>query len=195
MFRRVGVFTNVVFASVGVAAAPQPLARTQQPPRLPPIARIAGVWVGHSTVEELERRLGPGTAYTGGHPQGAREWRSRQTGWYVNADGFNYGRHGRVLDEVSVSTDRILHRKNEAATFAPRKLLRFMGVVELEMTRYQVVRALARKLPPPRMKGRDLVWTALGYARLNSNSFDDKHEWTATLHFEQDRLTSISVGS
>src|SRR5437879_2319714 len=73
-----------LLAAAAVCAAP----RGRQ--GVPPCGRLAGVRVGWDTVYDLERRLGPGLAVTGAHPQGARVWHDRSSGWFLTADGFHY---------------------------------------------------------------------------------------------------------
>lgn len=66
-------------------------------PTYPRIVKVLGLIVGQSTMAQLERRLGPGQVITGSHPQGARLWRSKQTGWLIYADGFEIGKDGTYL--------------------------------------------------------------------------------------------------
>jgi hypothetical protein len=160
---------------------------------IPKIARIAGFQVGYDTIEKMESWLGEGYAYTGGHAQGAREWRSRQTGWFVNADGFNYSRRGRVLDDVSISRDGVMASKRVPRTAISRGKLRYLGAVELGMTRSRVIAALKSVLPPPIQQGDELRWTQKGYVKLNNNQYDDVHEWSVKLMFEKDRLVRITM--
>lgn len=178
---------------------------------VPEFAQLAGINVGYDTMEWMERYYGPGYAYTGGHPQGAREWRSRETGWSVNADGFNYsnGRYapdGRTIDFITVSTDGIIG--NSIRVPNPSIPCLFMGCVRLGMTPEEVQATLRDKLPPPTieqdkypMRRQGEVpcvifrWKANGYVRLNQNKHDAKTQWTASLIFVHERLVSIDISS
>lgn len=162
---------------------------------IPAIAQLAGVRVGFDSVERLEHLFGPGYAFTGGHPNGAREWRSRQTGWYINADGFDYNKRGeRVLDTVSIGITGIIGGKTAPSVFAPRQRLLFLGGITLGMTREQVRSALENRLPPPRVNGDSWVWEAKGFSPPNpNNNGESKRDWCAILTFATGRLAEITV--
>ena len=162
---------------------------------VPPFARIAGVAVGRSTMEEMEHRLGPGLPQTGGHFGGARVWRSRQTGWYIRADWLEHYSRGQGIDDITISASNDTGRTKVSWVSLPRKQLRFMGAVELGMKRSQALEALKSKLPPPQASGQDLVWTAQGNALVNQGGADHKEDWEARLRFRHDRLVEIRISS
>jgi len=72
---------------------------------IPKIAKIAGIRVGYSSMEELETRLGKGEVAVGGHPNGARLWRVKATSWVIYADAFEYSERGAVVDGLSIQAD------------------------------------------------------------------------------------------
>lgn len=184
-----------VAAALIVAA----LARAQVPAAvgsanaIPEMARIMGIRVGFDTMERLERILGPGLPYTGGHPRGARQWRSKQTGWYINADGFDYNGVGRVADQVSISRQGFVDDKHTPVVNAPARTLRFMGVVSLDDARSAVLIKLRNRLPAPMVKGDSLVWHAAGHYEVAP--FTQWNLWTAELSFRAGRLDTIQMSA
>lgn len=163
-------------------------------PNVPSIARIAGFTVGVSSIEAMERRLGPGYAYTGGHPQGAREWVSRQTGWVIDADGFNYLLDGRrVVETLSISTTKIDRAYHPPVVSLPRTKLMYMGLIELGMTKQRVLSLMSPRLGAPSESGSDLCWSKKGFKVIDRYPFDNERKWTLSFHFENNRLTEISV--
>jgi hypothetical protein len=148
--------------------------------RIPRLAELAGVRAGFDTVEGMEQKFGPGKPMAGGHPHGARSWQSKQTGCYLWADGFYYDNYNRrVIDSISISSppkdDRLTPSKDRDPQIdLPSSSVRFMGSVTLGMSRAEVLRSLSGKLHSPQRN----------YKISN---------WTATLHFEQDRLDRICI--
>jgi hypothetical protein len=69
---------------------------------IPKIASVAGIKVGYSSMEELERQLGEGKVATGGHPNGARLWRVKGTSWGIYVDAFEYSERGAVVDSFDI---------------------------------------------------------------------------------------------
>lgn len=76
-------------------------------PDVPAIGRIFNLRVGVDTIEMMERRLGKGEPFTGGHPHGGRSWIDPRTGWTISAAGFEYSPdRGRIIDSgVSLESD------------------------------------------------------------------------------------------
>ena len=166
--------------------------------QVPALAELAGVRDGFDTVEGMEQKFGPGKPMIGGHPHGARSWQSKQTGCYLWADGFYYDDHDRrVIDSLSISSppkdDRSTPLKDRDPQIdLPASSVRFMGSVTLGMSRAEVLRFLRVKLPSPQRKANELVWKALGSYTFSHYKVSS---WTATLHFEQDRLDDISISA
>jgi hypothetical protein len=68
-----------IFVTTSSFGGDQPAPVTSNPVTVIPATAIIGsVQVGFTTMEQLEAMLGEGRHYTGGHPQEAREWRSKQ---------------------------------------------------------------------------------------------------------------------
>ena len=166
---------------------------------IPTIAKIADVRVGYDTMENLEHKLGPALVCTGGHAHGGREWRSRQTGWWVDADGFYYNDHGRrVIDSLTISVppenlSAWKHHDLPPETDLPRRKLFFMDSVSLGMSRADVLQQLCGKLSPPQTAKNILFWKVKGDLRFNSINHYRITAWTAKLTFNHDRLVSIKL--
>ncbi len=159
---------------------------------IPKIASIAGIRVGLDTLETLEKRFGPALRVMGGHPRGARVWRSRQTKWFIYADGFGYNDQGeRVIDQFTVYTDDSTAKIPRASV--PRQQLMFMNAVALGMTRHQVRYALRHKLPAPTVQGNHLIWKMKGLVRINEARSNDEGAWQADLRFPHEKLDAITV--
>ncbi len=169
------------------------------PTHIPAIARIAGIRVGYDTIEEMEQRLGAGMAYTGGHPQGAREWRIWGTHWYVDADAFDYNGRGTVLDYAIISESPVGLGSPPRFPRCPttrrtRRKLGWLGVVSPGFSRAQVLHAIQGRLPVPKRQGDKWTWTARGFERLTSSQ-EPYVTWKATLVFRKGHLTKIVVES
>jgi hypothetical protein len=178
---------------------------------VPEFAHIAGMYVGYSTMNWMERYYGPGHPYTGGHPQSGREWRSRETDWFLNADGKNYsdGKNaprGRTVDFIVVTAQES-SSDSPSISLTPAQC-EFMGCVRPGITRAEVMTILKDKLPPPAIeydnvnegdagKARHVTlrWEARGYVRLNENAQATKTNWVALLKFVNERLVSILISS
>lgn len=162
------------------------------PISIPKIARIAGFHVGYSTIEELEWRFGPGYAYTGGHPRGAREWLVRRAGWYLDTDGFDYVDRGRVIERFSLG--RMTFATKDVSIpnvrFSRRRFV-WMGAVHPGMTDRQVLRVLKGRLSLPVRKGGAWTWKSKGLMRVDSST--TYRIWTAKLSFAKHRLDDITV--
>jgi len=78
---------------------------TEPKTSIPKIANIAGIKVGYSSMQELEKNLGKGKVTIGGHPNGARLWRVKGTSWVIFADAFCYSERGSVVDHLDITVD------------------------------------------------------------------------------------------
>lgn len=169
---------------------------------IPVIAHIAGITVGHDTIESLTRRFGPGTKYTGQHPHGGRVWNVASLGAQVDADGFYYNRYGRIVDTLSVFSDLHGQPGHRRGRHRSGERMLFMGVISLGMTKAAVLRSLRRKLPPSRTlhdefwKGtgrEELGWHMSGVAERTPSQPPRFTVWDAKLLFEKNRLVGIDV--
>jgi hypothetical protein len=154
-------------------------------------------------MDEMERRLGEGMEYTGGHPHGAREWILRGTRWYVDADAFDWSSKqdasgkGRVVIYV-VSIGRKMLSVNAAVRSPPmrttqqtRRKLGWLGVIYPGVSKTYVLHAIRGRLPLPKRAGNKWTWTSSGFVRVNHSQV--YHTWTATLTFFKGRLDEIEV--
>jgi len=165
---------------------------------IPAIARLCGIRVGWDTMTALETRLGPGLAYTGGHPLGARGWRCPALGLLINADGFYYRDRGRDQDRVvdDLSICRLAGYREDLkfplAHLLPSQAL-FMGVVSPGMTRAEVRAALGSSLPAPQVEGDQWIWNAPGFTRINVLNHVVVRSWQARLTFQHGKLDDIDL--
>ncbi len=156
----------------------------------PRLAKVLGLVIGQSTMGELERRFGPGKIITGGHPQSARLWRSKQTGWGVRADGFEFGKDGTyLLEEITINRDLPTDWKN--------------GIPEIDLSRNRFVLLQSVKLGDSKLR----VTQALKDANIRirtiksdsvvaeeSTSLHSVHNvWCANFEFKSNRLNAISL--
>jgi len=112
-------------------------------PNIPSIATFAGGQVGYITMDELEKRLGPGKPITGGHPHGARLWRVRATDWTIYADAFEYSKRGIVVDDLRIYRERKFQPDLPVARPGRSDLL-WLGRIAVGMSESQVARELAK---------------------------------------------------
>lgn len=168
-----------------------PLAFGAPRTHIPAIAHIGGIVVGKTTIKEMEHRFGSGTAVVGGHPNGAREWISRQMGWWVYADGFDYNDSGRLAYsfEVAARPDD----KEIPIHSIPRYQMLFLNRIGIGAPRARVESSLwARHIPITAVTEDELTCEQHGYAP------DGRHgsgyaTWTATLTMENGRVTDIRI--
>ena len=167
--------------------------------QIPQIAHIAGVIVGQTTVEDLERRWGPGLVITGGHPRGARVWRLRGWGWLIHVDGFNFRRAkngwGEIVDVAEIADQRRWERcLLPSLPWAPASGMRsgYWSAFPLGMRRASVVRRLGQRGIRCKSEPGCLVVRAGGFAPAEINA-DGVRQWEAHLKFTEERLASISV--
>ena len=157
---------------------------------IPSIAGLAGIRVGYSTMSELEARLGPGKAITGGHPNGARLWRVKGTRWLIHADAFEYSDRGIVVDSLSISEDP---NPGEDVPFARVRsdALRWLGKISLGMGNDEVTKALGAGPVPAKKSAQGWEVRVPGYCRLSEYVRFDV--WTAGLDFTNNVLSQIRL--
>jgi hypothetical protein len=164
-------------------------ASKKQPGSMPP--KLADLALGHDTIEEAERRYGPGLVVAGGHPQSARIWRSRQTGWYLYVDGFYYGKGGAVIDQITVSrtTGYDEEKASKPLTSLDAEKSSLFGSIRLGMSEAQVLSIAKSQGVTPKLAGNVLKWSEKGYKTAVY------HTWTAQLDFNTHKMLDvITVG-
>lgn len=166
---------------------------------IPKIAQILGVRVGFNGQKALERVFGQDERWVGGHPNGQEGWRTKKPKGWIRCDGFSFCKEGEVIEDLewsATTTDPeasglpYVHRmpKNSG----------WMGVVDLQMTESQVLKAIGKRLPPPSKNKDGDVWTwaAKGYHVPSTPQLMDAYTlWTASLVFEKGKLVSIRIFS
>jgi len=187
-----------------IAIAPSSVAQPPaEAPAIPALASFIGMRIGYSTVEDFERRLGPGLPVTGGHPQGARVWYIRNAHAQLWLDGFDYSERGRVVDQIVLSRDAFPSRPSGVPKIeVSHRMLGLRDRVYLGMTEAQVLRQAKGLLPPLRQvqKGCCSAWTGPAFAcvahgdvRLGSYHDELYDTWTTRLDFDHGRLAAIEI--
>jgi hypothetical protein len=182
-------------------------ARISSPTVIPATARVGNIQVGVTTMEELERLFGKGRAFTGGHPRGGREWRSKQTGWYIYADGFNYKddnmEKGRMVESFEISVHRQevggpddddfkIHR-----TSVKKRQLTILGGITPGMERATVIALLAKSGVQTTKTSNVITWKEKGHAHIY-DATQGRDEltyttWKGSLTFRKKHLEDIYV--
>ena len=172
---------------------------------VPASARIGKVEVGVTTMEQLEAWFGQGRAYTGMHPHGGREWRSKETGCYISADGFNYQDEAakeRMVECFDICTkggggafDDTDHQTRRISV--DQQQLTILGGISLGMERTKVLELLANTGIKPAVTNNLITWDAPGYhhvcdATPNHEQFNYT-TWSGQLTFRHNKLEEIRI--
>ena len=185
----------LIFWVIAAGCSPSGIGRNQD--AIPPIGAFAGVSLGDTTNDEIDRLLGPGQETLGGHPNSGRIWRVQGTDWTVQTDAWEWNERGMVVDEFNLATPASSVSAAHAAsasypvTRIPAHAFRFLGTISPGDSRETVLRKAAR-LPPQLITATNLVWKAAGHHAGGTVVFT---EWTAALEFREDRLVEISLGA
>lgn len=106
-------------------------------------------------------------------------------------DGFYYDAAGhRVTDTLLIEQSVPATQDNTPVARIARDRMRFLGVVSLGMTRYEVLKAIGSHLPPPTATKDYLSWTQAGLRWINHRHYRIKG-WRAELRFTNDKLHAI----
>jgi hypothetical protein len=166
---------------------------------IPATAQVGKFQVGVTTMEQLEAAFGKGRPFTGGHPQGAREWCSRPKGWYIYADGFDYNNTGRVVENFKISTAQIKAGSVYDTDFKIRWVtvgkneLAFLGGIAIGMGRSKAMDLLVKKGIVPTRAGNVITWSEKGYVHIDRPNEITYTIWTGKLTFRDDKLVEISI--
>ena len=165
----------------GIRSAKRPRA-----PHFRTLTRLAGLLPGYDTIGAAERKHGRGLAVTGGHPQGARVWHSRQTGWYLYVDGFEYRGAGRddtaVIDEMRVGVPDGTETDSPAISLSVKEASLF-GTIHPGLRRSAVLARLTAKRISPKSDRDSLSWRVRGFVRVND--WTAFRVWEVVLHFDK----------
>jgi hypothetical protein len=171
----VGALVSLLAAAVTPAEAGE-----NKGPRtfIPNIARIAGIKVGYSSMEELEGRLGKGKVAIGGHSNGARLWRVKGTSWLIYADAFEYSERGAVVDSLNITVDP---RSGQDVPYAhlARNELACAGSISLGLDEDSLLKVLKQKSWTPVKLADGWLVTAQGHSPLTSDPLYPFNRWEA----------------
>ena len=159
---------------------------------IPAIAAIAGIQVGYTTMAELEARLGRGKPFTGGHPNGAREWRVRGTSWVICADAFDYSARGIVVDSFDIRADM---KTDPGVPFARLEKPDFawLGLVSLDMPEDRLLEVLKTKVFPVTKTDGGWQISARGFSELTSTPSTPFQVWTTRFEVTNGLVRGISL--
>jgi hypothetical protein len=189
MLRRRFFGWSVLF-SIGISTCA--LASAANTTVIPKIARIGVATLGVTTIEQLEAEPGPGFEYTGGRPRGGRAWVLKNSDWYINADGFDYNQHGRVVFSFAVGESDSSDSDGVPFASVTRGSVVFLGSITPGMTEWKVKRVLrSHGVTTYSQTPSAITITETGRAYLLSDI--EYTIWTAEIAFERGRVRFISL--
>jgi hypothetical protein len=181
--------------------------KINSPTVIPATARVGNVQIGVTTMEELERMFGKGRECIGGHPRGGREWRLKQTGWYIYADGFNYNGKERMLEnfEISVHSQGAVSEvgvpddddSKTPQTSVKKRQLTILGGITPRMNRATVIALLAKSGVQTTATNNVITWKEKGHAHIYGTT--QNHDeltytaWSGRLTFLHNHLEDIDI--
>lgn len=180
----------VVLETTGSEGSVRPGSRRSIPLRVASL-RLAGLLPGYDTIGNARRRYGRGGDILGGHPNGAEIWRSRQTGWVLYVDGFEYrgyvSKQNAVIDRVQIAKATLVPLGGKlpsiSLTAAQSSLF---GKIRLGMTEAKVRAILKARGIAARKRGDILTWSEPGFVQVNRNTAYDT--WSVRLKFDNSRM-------
>jgi hypothetical protein len=164
---------TVVFSALNAASAAEAKASKTF---IPNIATVAGIQVGFSSMDELERQLGKGKVSIGGHPNGARLWRVKGTPWVIDADAFDYSERGAVVDSFGIGIDPTPAADLPYAR-RDKNDLAWLGKISLGMDEASLLQILKQSSAPTKIADGWQI-KARGYSPLTSIPLNPFQEWT-----------------
>jgi hypothetical protein len=198
----VGTLALLLTATLTPAEAGQ----SQQPKTsIPRIANIAGIKVGYSSMAELERRLGKGRVTIGGHSNGARVWRVKETSWVIYADAFEYSERGAVVDRLQITADGNPDEYLPDITVDPspgrrvpyarltQRELAWAGGISLGIDEDKLLKLLKHKSWTPVKLPDGWRIEARGQSRLTSDLLYPYQQWWVTFTIKGNSLVAISL--
>jgi hypothetical protein len=157
---------------------------------VPGFAHVLGLQIGVDPIGKVEQRIGTGRIAIGCHPNSRRIWRSKETGWTIQTDGFNYGDDHTPIPDV-ISFLRSSKEKQIPVLSTPPQWMGFWGKLVPGMKKAAVVRSLKQTGFKFRAEGNTLTWSENGYA---TDGADTYRKWTVRLPFINGRLDGIVIG-
>ena len=157
---------------------------------IPIIGNIAGIKIGYSSMGELEAILGKGKAITGGHPNGARLWRVRETSWVISADAFEYSERGAVVDSFDITLDPNAGQDVPYARLAKDKFS-WSTEITLGMGEEKLLKTLKRNSCTATKHGDGWLVEAKGFSPLTSDPLYPIQEWAVRFEIKEKILTGL----
>lgn len=183
---------GLVFAlSVAPHSSPQ-----KGPVEIPALGRAAGVKLGYSTVEEVEKRLGKGFASTGGHPRGRRTWFDSKQRVLIDLDGFDYARGGRIIDGLNLCVQADA-QKTIPRVAVPLADYGIWGTL-FRKPRAEVLLALQKRQWAYNASPDSIVIEQKGLVDFRGQSSSAEHfysTWRAVLTFREGKLCSVLLSA
>jgi hypothetical protein len=161
---------------------------------IPKVASIAGIKVGYSSMDELERQLGQGKTVVGGHPNGARIWRVKGTSWVIYADAFEYSQRGAVVDSFDINVNP-KPGPGVPYTRMSRKGFAWLGKISLGMDEARLLEILKQKACVVTKVAEGWQVNAKGYSPLTSDTFHPFQEWTVQLIIKKKALIGMQFAA
>jgi hypothetical protein len=163
---------------------------TEQRKARPDIPRIANLSVGYDTMLTAQGLYGAGMPETGGHYKGALIWRSRQTGWYLYADGFDLqlvdNKWTEVIDQITLSESSYFATRSKIPyTSLPTRYCVLTGGFKLGMEEATALRLARIEGIKPQILGKTMSWSKPGYVRVDE--YTTYNSWTVELRFDSQR--------
>jgi hypothetical protein len=157
---------------------------------IPKIANFAGVKIGYSSMDEVERQLGKGKVGVGGHPNGARLWRVKGTSWVIYADAFNYSERGAVVDNFDIVVDPT-PEPGVPYTRRGKKGFAWLGKISLGMDEGKLLEILKQKSYVVTKVADGWQVKAKGFSPITSVPTEPYLEWTVQFSIKEKSLIGI----
>jgi hypothetical protein len=163
---------------------------------VPVVARVAGITLGESTIEEFEKRHGRGLVAMGGHSNSGRGWYVPKQRMSIGTDSFNFCERGAILDFIQVVW--LGPKDAEPSSKVPRICLPqsefgILSTLRAGMSKANVEKLLHRKIS----KEWNLFTGLIQYGRpiVNKGGESRYTEWNAAFGFDHDRLVEFEVSA
>jgi hypothetical protein len=160
---------------------------------IPKIANIAGIKVGYSSMQELEKQLGKGKVTVGGHPNGARLWRVKGTSWVIYADAFCYSERGAVVHSLDITVDPGWSGQDLPYTRLTRNGLAWDGRISLGIDEANLLKLLKQNSWTPVKLADGWLVEAQGHSPLTSDPLYPFNQWAVRFTMKGNSLVGISL--
>jgi len=183
---------------------------------IPPLAKVAGIVLGQTTIEQFERAHGKGLVTGGGRTKsGVHRWYDATSGAEISADGSFQSRNGQVIEDVDVdwlgpgktSLEMQFRMMGESAAktvkvpviHLAKNDLGILSTLHPGMTRSEITKAIGHKLNSHDIlhaRGQLEYPYRLGYvdASWGRRSVRQFYMWTALCLFRDKGLDGLMMG-